>query len=188
MITIDKCKESGVFSNSGQIKAGDGYGHTFMGNGSALKTVKFYLSKTGTPTGNISAYLTAHTGTYGSTGLPTGAVLATSNVFDISTLTTTYSLISFTFSGANLYNVLNNNYYCIYITYANGDGSNYVLMGSTGGSSNHPGNSIQYLSSIWYSIPADVVFYCMSEDGNNLMNYSPYLKVENGMSRSERTS
>ena len=54
MITIDKCKESGVFSNSGQIKAGDGYGHTFMGNGSALKTVKFYLSKTGTPTGNIA--------------------------------------------------------------------------------------------------------------------------------------
>jgi len=84
------------------LQAGGGntkVGQSFTGDGNALNSCKFYLQKSGSPTGNAVATLYAHTGTFGTNGTPTGAALATSDNFDVSTLTTNLQLITFNFSG-----------------------------------------------------------------------------------------
>jgi hypothetical protein len=62
-----------------------------------------FLVKTNSPpaAGNATAKLWAHTGTFGSSGTPTGSALAVSDNFDVSVLTDEYQLITCTFSGDN---------------------------------------------------------------------------------------
>jgi hypothetical protein len=76
-----------------------------------LTRVVFKLSKVGSPIGNDSKVcLYATTGTLGTDSKPTGNALATSNLFDISTLTGSLTEINFTFNG---YHLLNNTVYAI---------------------------------------------------------------------------
>ena len=63
-----------------------------------LTRAAFWLKKVGAPTGNITAKLYAHTGTYGVSSLP-GTLLATSNSVDVSTLPTSVGRVDFYFSG-----------------------------------------------------------------------------------------
>lgn len=68
--------------------------------GASLEECYFYLSKAGSsPTGNASAHLYSHTGTYGDAGSNPGSLLATSDPIDVSSITTGYN--KFTFSGVN---------------------------------------------------------------------------------------
>ena len=112
----------------------------FLGNGDLLDSCKFYLKKSGSPTGNATAKLFAMTGDFAAeTGKPTGSALATSTtVLDISTLTTSYQLITFEFD--NTYTLANGTYYCIVIDWPNGDVSNYVLAGDNASNVSGKGN------------------------------------------------
>ncbi len=56
------------------------------------------LYKVGSPTGNMVAKIYAHSGTYGSTGVPTGAALGTSDNLNPATLTGSIAKTTFTFS------------------------------------------------------------------------------------------
>lgn len=98
-------------------------------NAITLSGAQFYLKKLGSPTGAYFATIYAHTGTYGSTGTPTGSVLATSDALDPSVLTTSYVLTSFNFSGANKIPLAANTHYFLIITYAGGDSSDSVIVG-----------------------------------------------------------
>ena len=99
--------------------------------------VFFKLKKVGSPTGNLTAKVYAHTGTFGSTGTPTGAALATSNNLDVATLTTSYQTIELYFATPYLTTASTN--YFVAVEYTGGDGSNYVdVEGAASGSS--PGN------------------------------------------------
>ena len=62
-----------------------GYGQSFTTTGSVLKlsSCKFYLVKVGSQTGAMYAKVYAHSGTYGTSSIPTGSALATSDVLDI---------------------------------------------------------------------------------------------------------
>ena len=125
----------------------------------SLSSCKWYLKKYGNPTGNAIAYLYAHSGTYGTSSVPTGTALATSDSFDVSTLTTSYQLITLTFTGAQQYQLINGTYYCIAIVYSGGDGSNYINVGTDASSPTHSGNCSEYVSA-WGAISgADAVFY-----------------------------
>ena len=55
-----------------------GKGQSFLGNGSQLTRAGLYLGRSGSPDGTLVAHLYAHTGTYGTNGVPTGSPLATS--------------------------------------------------------------------------------------------------------------
>lgn len=69
-----------------------GYGQSFLGDGKLLTRAGFYMHKNNEPSAGsvIRAYLYAHTGTFGTTGTGTGAVLATSlNTIAASTLSPT---------------------------------------------------------------------------------------------------
>ena len=50
-------------------------GQSFLGNGKLVR-VEFYISKSSTPNGTVAARLYASDGTFGTSGLPTGALLA----------------------------------------------------------------------------------------------------------------
>ncbi len=107
------------------------YGQTFTNvTATTANTCKFYLKKTGSPTGNLTAKIYAMTGTIGVNGKPTGAALATSDVFNSASLTTSYQLITFTFSGVNAVALsANTNYVLVLDGSAVGNISNYVQIG-----------------------------------------------------------
>jgi len=146
-------------------------GQSFTCSLSNMKIVEavFYLKKVLNPLGNAHAVLYAHTGTYGTSSSP-GAVLATSDDFDISTLGTNYSLETFTFSGAQQYVLQDSTYYCIaYINPASGGGAsidihNYVIVGSDTSSPTHSGNMFRHRNGSWGAQGTyDTCFYVYGE-------------------------
>ena len=139
-------------------------GQSFTSQGGDIQSVKFYLKKIGAPTGNMVATLYAHTGTYGSTGKPTGSILATTRAVDVSTLTTSYQLLQLEFN--SVYALTAGSYYFVCLEYSGGNASNYVEMGMVGGGSqSHSGNSAYYSGASWsdYS-DQDGCFYVYTVD------------------------
>jgi hypothetical protein len=153
-------------------------GQSFTNTGTiTIDGAKFYLRKIGSPTGNIYVKIYAHTGTYGVSSKPTGAALATSDPVDISTLTTSNQLISFTFSGSNRITLNPSTYYVIQVNYSGGNSSNYLMVASDGSSPTHSGNaSTSTDGSTWTSYNSyDTCFYIysgtLSKVGNSRTNY-----------------
>lgn len=146
-------------------------GQTFVGDGSTLDSCKFYLKKTGSPTGNAVAKLYAHTGSYGD-GEPTGAALATSGNLDVTTLTTSYVLTTLSFTGGNQVALSGGTPYCIVIEYSSGDGSNYVTVGYDGSSPSHAGNTVfTFTGSFGKNTGRDTCFYVYSVSGPPIGGY-----------------
>jgi galactokinase len=136
-------------------------GQSFTSGGGTLDSVVWYLKKGGTPTGNGYAEIYAHTGTYGTSSIPTGAVLATSDAFDISTLTTSYQLITFHFSGANRISLTNTtNYVAVFYNASGSADPNIVYVGGDGSVPSHSGNEIDSYPS-WPTpyVVDDLAFY-----------------------------
>lgn len=109
-----------------------------------LNSVKVSLRKYGSPTGNIYIRIYAHSGSYGSSSIPTGSVLATSDPVSASSLSAypTYSDNTFTFSGSNKI-TLEETRYCFLVdaTDTTTDGSNYIQTEADGTAPTHGGNS-----------------------------------------------
>jgi len=131
-----------------------------------LSSATFYLKKASTPTGNLAVHIYAMTGTLGSSGLPTGSSLATSDAIASSTLTTSNQLINFTFSGANKIVMNANQTYAVALQAdsATFSGTAYVWVGSDITSPTHQGNYFYYASGAWSgSGGSDMVFYLYGE-------------------------
>ena len=141
--------------------ANDGAGQSFAsGAGGVVTTAQFFLKKTGSPTGNAVAKLYAISGSYGSTSIPTGAAMATSDNLDVSTLTTLYQQISFTFSTP--YTLTASTNYAVTIEYTGGDVSNYVSVGLTtaGSGAAHGGNASTHATGTWTNVATlDLLFF-----------------------------
>ncbi len=136
------------------------YGQSFTASVSGLlETAQFYISKFGSPTGTVTANLYAHTGTFGTTGTPTGAALATSGTLDISTLTTSNVLTTFTFTTTNRYAIVAGTKYCIELIYTGGDASNYLVVGVDTTAPTHSGNAFSYNGSYTAIAGDDIPFY-----------------------------
>lgn len=133
-------------------------GQSFSSGGGVLDSAKFYLHKTGSPTGNATAKVYAHTGTYGTSSLPTGSVLATSDTFDVSTLTASNQLITFSFSGANRI-TLASSYYFVVVSYSGGDADNIVHPGRDASSPTHDGNAADDYGGWTATATHDQIFY-----------------------------
>jgi len=139
-------------------------GQTFTAKDGVLSSVKFFMGKSGSPTGNAVAKIYAITGTLGTDGKPTGSPLAVSDVLDVSSLSTTLQLVELNFSGINKINLLAMNY-CIDLEYSNGNSSNHIRFGIDNSSSSHSGNRFYSLNlSSWTStISDDNIFYVYEE-------------------------
>ncbi|HUV84164.1 MAG TPA: hypothetical protein VMV86_00560 [Methanosarcinales archaeon] len=133
---------------------------SFTGKAGNLVSCKWYLRKYGSPTGNIVAKLYAHSGTYGVSSIPTGEPLATSNTIDITTLSTSLQLTTFSFEGAEQYLLVNGTYYCLVIEFSGGDTYNCLKVGADRTSPTHSGNIADYSYGNWDLYPNyDFIFY-----------------------------
>lgn len=158
-VLVDSYAESNADILNAFTTAISKYGQTFTSIDGILDSCKFRIQKVGSPTGNAVAVLYAHTGTYGTDGTPTGSALATSDVFDVSTLTTSHQLITFNFSGVNRYNIVNATHYCISLEYSLADASNYVAIAADSSSPTASGNSFQYTTGWVSGSGKDFIFF-----------------------------
>lgn len=138
-------------------------GQSFTGlAGYKLTSCKFYLKKEGSPVGNLVAVVYAHSGTFGTSSVPTGSALATSDAVAMASLPTDYALVTFTFSTPL---TLSASYYCL-VLQANDattlDATNQVLVGADNTSPTHSGNAMTYHDSAWDALnTADICFYAL---------------------------
>lgn len=133
-----------------------GIAQSITGDGNVLSQAKFNLKKTLLPTGNAVAKLYAHSGTFGTSSVPTGAALATSANFDVSTLTTSYIKTVFDFLDA--FTLVNTTKYVITVEYSGGDSSNHVQVESDSSSPTHGGNLAENTGSWAANSGRDLVF------------------------------
>lgn len=142
-------------------------GQEFTATAGDLSSARFYLKKTGTPTGGAVAELYASDG--GSPAEPTGAVLATSEPFDVSTLTGSYALVQLNFGDD--YTMTATDYFIV-LRYENGTSSNYVEVGSDSSSPGHSGDAAYDTGAAWVGTTAyDFCFY-VYRDGHVVINIS----------------
>lgn len=133
-------KDTGVYEYSpGKI------GQSFTGVAGNITSCKFYLQKVGSPTHNLYAVLYAHSGTFGTSSVPTGAALATSDAVDASSLPASFGLVTFTFSSTYAMSAATK--YVISLEPDGGDVSNQMQVGTDGSSPSHAGNECSYSGS-----------------------------------------
>lgn len=128
-----------------------------------LDSAKFYMRKSGLPTGTAYVRVYAHSGNYGTTSVPTGAALASSEGFDVTSLTTSYVLISFNFTGADRIQFVAGTHYCIaFEAPAVGTigGTDQIWVGADASAPGHDGNNFYYINGVWtQQATHDTVFY-----------------------------
>ena len=157
------------------------------GGAYAITSAQFYLEKVGSPTGNAHAVLYAMTGTYGSSGEPTGSPLATSDDFNVASLTGDYVLRTFTFSGDEQYEMQADTYYCIVFECpptGTVNIANFIHFGMDYTSPTHDGNPFIYSQSAgWYPFAGDdAIFYVYGEEANTAptLTSASILSMKNG--------
>lgn len=132
--------------------------------------------------GDVVCYIYAHTGTYGTGGLPTGSILATSDTFNANTLavgdfdTGDFTDITFTFSGAERIELTSGTRYFFIVEY---DGGNpYVLFGLDGSSPGHGGNFVFWNGSAYEADNgADAVFEVYGEATSGTAHNETYTEA-----------
>jgi hypothetical protein len=120
------------------------------------------LSKTGSPTGSGYAKVYAHSGTYGTSSVPTGSALATSDAYDISNLTTEFQTITFSFTGDDRIYLTHEGYYFVSFEYGGGSGD-VVSIDGTAYSDSHDGNTAYDFDPWLEDDSIDTVFYVYGE-------------------------
>lgn len=174
-VIIDSCTQATDESVILGAIDNDGVGQCFTSqSNSVLTSVKFYLFKTNFPTGNVNVRLYAITGTYGVNAVPTGPILAYSDNFDISTITSSLLEYEFTFSGANRYNLVGGTKYAVMLQYINGGTvSDYFEVGRRISAPNNPGNYFLYDGGSYYpnfGVNADLPFKVYAISNSPLIN------------------
>lgn len=90
--------------------------------------------------GNVVAKLYAHSGTFGTSSIPTGAALATSDNVSIASITSSYQTVEFNFSAP--FEMVASTNYTISVEYT-GDVSNYLHVRGLAAAGTHAGNRSQ---------------------------------------------
>jgi hypothetical protein len=131
-----------------------------------LDRVQFCLQKYNLPTGHVQAKLYAHSGTYGTSSLPTGTALAESETRDISTIPDyALSIINFKFTGTNKIVLTRNTYYCVVLHAVDGIITtwNRLSVWRDLTAPSHSGNSMTINNTGWIASSWDRVFYVYGE-------------------------
>lgn len=134
-----------------------------------LSHAKFYIKKVGSPTGNVTAYIYEHDGTYGTGSSPglTPLVLATSDTLDIETeVTTSFQVLELAFSGAEKITLTSSTYYIVALKYSGGDSGNRLVAAIDTTSSTHDGNKSKSTTGATWTVDAteDLIFYVYGDD------------------------
>lgn len=165
VVTVDSYSESN--QSSGRAFGAPGDQELYVGQaftctyGITLDSCKFYIKRP--PVlggGTIYAQVYNFTGTYGTNAYQTGSALATSAGVAVSTIGADYSLITFSFSGANRITLATGGQYIISLYYSyKAATDDIVAVGLDISSSSHSGNLSYYYSSSWTTSTDDFCFY-----------------------------
>lgn len=134
-------------------------GQSITGTGVAVGAAQFYLMQAGA-TGTLTAKIYAHTGTFGTSSLTSGAALAVSNAVNVTTISSSLSLVTFTFSGANQITLTNGTNYVLAIDATAAAGGTSIGVDTT--SPTHAGNESEAnsgSSTTTANAGTDVCFY-----------------------------
>jgi len=160
---IDTYDESNVDAGSAGFISSDpawlqaiGTSFTAIETYTTIDSVTLTVKKSGSPTGSAYVKIYNYTGTPGSTAKPTGAALATSDAFDSSTLTTSYVVRTFTFSGANRIELTPGTSYILALEYI--ASAEYVVLGYDYTAPSFEGNMCYKQGGVWYSDSGDLPF------------------------------
>jgi hypothetical protein len=142
-----------------------GYGQSFTAIGGTLDSAKFLLWRKGEPTGVLYATVWAHTGTYGTNGIPTGSPLATSEAVGIPNLPLSPPdqpmLVTFTFD--NTLQLMAGTHYVVTVwmdSQSVTTPNDYACMAYDDTSPTHPGNMIlDDNDGSFGALPYDAIFY-----------------------------
>jgi len=157
---------NGTFGGAGGGVPVEGQSFTASEDGT-LDSAMFHLSRSfGTVTGNAYALLYAHSGTYGTSSLPTGDPLATSDPVDVGALSLpdyfTYRDTPVTFHFDNTYTLTAGTHYVIAIKYEGGTFNGpWLTVAVYTVSSAHAGNFSfnDLINGVgWTTSPNDAVF------------------------------
>lgn len=187
MAIIDSYSEAN-YDTDVNVSSGNivGISQSFTGNGKKIGSAVFYLKKQGSPTGNATSSIYAHSGTFGTSSVPTGTALATSDVFDVSTLTTSYQLITFSYSAANQITLTAGTNYVVTMEYPGGTfPATAVFVGTDTTAATASGNYAQNTGAWSASSTRDNCFYIYDVPNSIPGNYGHYFHVGDGMSRNE---
>ncbi|HET8708936.1 MAG TPA: PKD domain-containing protein [Candidatus Saccharimonadales bacterium] len=123
-----------------------------------MDSAKFYIKKTGSPTGNIVAKLYTATGTFGSSNTPS-TLLATSDNVSVPSLSSSASLVSFLFSGSDRIFLTAATTYCLSIEYSTASTTDYPSVGASVFTDVGDGNLANFLGSWSAQSTSDMSFY-----------------------------
>lgn len=140
--SYNESNQSTTFTYGNTSSSASIFGQTFTGDGSIISSVKFYIAKRAGITGNIFARIYAHSGTFGTSGVPTGSVLASSTAFDASTLTTSLGLAEFSFTSSNKISLDSGTKYVVVIDCEGTSSSLSIDVGVDNSSPSHAGNYV----------------------------------------------
>lgn len=188
---LDSYSESNADSVEGELRFNSGLvivGQSFEGNGKTLDSVKFYLRKNGSPPGEITAEIYAHSGTYGTSSVGTGSALAVSDSNLATSLPSSIGLVEFVFSGANRITLENGTRYVIVVNYSDAGSTftNCVKFTWDESSPTHTGNYLFWTTgSGWgYISTRDLPFYVYVENTVITNTYSETMGVTDTLVRS----
>jgi hypothetical protein len=137
-------------------------------NNAQLSFLSIPMHTNGSPTGSFTFSIYAITGTYGSTAIPTGTALATSDSFSVASLTASYVTYQVNFSGANQINMLVGQQYAWVCNYNNTAFPNAVYFQNKTPSF-HGGNQVYYALGLWNALATyDMVF---DLEGTTITNF-----------------
>lgn len=120
---------------------GESFQNTY---GITLNSAKFYLTNSGVGSGNVYAKVYAHSGTFGTSSVPTGAALATSDAVAATSIAAGPALVTFSFSGANRITLSPSTYYIVTVESTAGGSPYFFGVGDDSTSPTFPGNSCRY--------------------------------------------
>jgi hypothetical protein len=131
-------------------------GQSFLATGNILTQATFFARVNGTPPGNCIAALYAHTGTFGTTGTPTGPILATSDpVAATSFPGNPGGPVTFTFTGANQYSLTSGSAYVIALYYNSGSTTNHLGVEIDISAGTNPGRCYYLKGVTWTTTTQD---------------------------------
>jgi hypothetical protein len=130
-----------------------------------LVSGSFWLDYRSALSGIIRVDVYAHTGTYGAaSGLPTGAVLASSETKDTNSIANGYHMESFAFSGANQITLTANTPYALALKKTADPAGGKVNYGQDNSTPTHGGQTFYYFNAAWVAVnPSDSPFEVYGE-------------------------
>ena len=129
------------------------------GFGGILNSCTLWLAQVG-GSGTFVVEIYAHSGTYGTSSVPTGSVLATTAPYTASTLTGSGQAINIPFTGANKISLPSNTNYCLVV---NGAAVGGLYVGLNGFGATHGGNEGYYSGGWTARSGIDLLFYVYAD-------------------------